>query len=114
MRALIEAKGLYSADAFRVFDADRTGTLSSSELAAALAWLGLHLPPAGIHELVRSIDTDHDGMVRLRVRVRVWVRVRNGAPRPRRHRLPSPHGAPAPRAPRAQQPERPHAEAHTP
>ena len=45
VRALIEAKGLYSADAFNVFDADRTGTISCSELAAALAWLGLQLPP---------------------------------------------------------------------
>ena len=37
VRALIEAKGLYSADAFNVFDADRTGTISCSELAGALA-----------------------------------------------------------------------------
>ena len=65
VRALIEAKGLYSADAFNVFDADRTGTISCSELAGALAWLGLQLPPVEIHELVRTIDTDHDGMVGL-------------------------------------------------
>ena len=65
VRALIEAKGLYSADAFNVFDADRTGTISCSELAGALAWLGLQLPPAEIHELVRAIDTDRDGMVGL-------------------------------------------------
>ena len=65
VRALIEAKGLYSADAFNVFDADRTGTISCSELAGALAWLGLQLPPVEIHELVRAIDTDHDGMVGL-------------------------------------------------
>ena len=65
VRALIEAKGLYSADAFNVFDADRTGTISCSELAGALAWLGLQLLPVEIHELVRAIDTDHDGMVGL-------------------------------------------------
>ena len=96
VRALIEAKGLYSADAFRVFDADRTGTLSSSELAGALAWLGLHLPPADIHELVRSIDTDHDGMVR---------RAPSGAASPRRIEPREPREPREPPSPTGQQPE---------
>ena len=54
VRSLVEYKGLYAADAFHVFDADSSGTLSSSELASAFEWLGLALPPAEIHELVRS------------------------------------------------------------
>jgi len=125
VRALIEAKGLYSADAFNVFDADRTGTISCSELAGALAWLGLQLPPVEIHELVRAIDTDHDGMVgldewcawlgddeeraaadparasavaqvRVRVSVRVRVRVTVRVPNPYPNPNPYPYPYPNP------------------
>ena len=66
IRALIAARGLGTLDAFRLFDSDHTGRLKCSEVYGALTWLGLDLRPEQVHDLVREIDSDHDGLVTLR------------------------------------------------
>ena len=55
-------------DAFRAFDANRNGTLGCSEMYGGLTWLGLEIVPEEIYELVKIIDSDHDGRVSLQVR----------------------------------------------
>jgi len=63
---LLDAKGLHVVDAFRAFNASRTGELTCGELWGGLEWLGMADLVAGqIHELVRLVDADADGFLSL-------------------------------------------------
>ncbi len=53
---------MFILDAFRAFDREH-GVLTSSRLYSVFAWLGLKMRPKQIHDLVRSIDSDHDGVI---------------------------------------------------
>jgi hypothetical protein len=50
-------------DAFRVFDSDRNGLLGCSELYGGLEWLGLHLTPSQVHDIVRRFDKAGTGFI---------------------------------------------------
>ena len=63
MHRRLRARGLYVQDAFRVFDHDGNGVLSCSEFFSACRWLGLKMLPADVHEIVRQIDEDGDGLI---------------------------------------------------
>ena len=65
VRYLMRAKGMFALDAFRAFDSGRKGVLGCSELYGGLEWLGLTITPNEIYDLVRAIDSDHDGQVSL-------------------------------------------------
>jgi hypothetical protein len=62
--SLLAVKGMFVLDAFRAFDGDRDGQLCCSELYGGLDWLGLtDLQPEQVHDLVRRIDSNGDGLV---------------------------------------------------
>eukprot|EP01052_Picozoa_sp_SAG31_P047575 SAG31_NODE_9580_length_1256_cov_1.287813_1_plen_195_part_10 len=63
IRSLIKAAGLFVEDAFRAFNAGMTGLLTCSELYSGVRWLGLDLDVHHIHDIVRAIDANHDGLV---------------------------------------------------
>lgn len=62
---LLASRGLRVADAFAAFDMNHDGALSPSEMYGGLTWLGLHLSPAEISNLIAAFDTDGDGAVSL-------------------------------------------------
>jgi len=62
----ISARGLHAIDAFRIFNVSRTGLMTCGELWGGLEWLGLsHLKSEHIHELMRLLDRDNDGLLAL-------------------------------------------------
>ena len=63
IRSSLIAKKMYLLDAFRAFDSDRNGLIGSSELYGGLEWLGLHLTPDEVHDMVREIDTENTGYI---------------------------------------------------
>ena len=63
VRVLLSQRGLGVFDAFRAFNASQNGLLSCSELYGALTWLGMRASPADVHEMVRHMDKDSDGLV---------------------------------------------------
>eukprot|EP00298_Acanthocystis_sp_HF-20_P012235 c19785_g1_i2.p1 GENE.c19785_g1_i2~~c19785_g1_i2.p1 ORF type:complete len:774 (-),score=356.75 c19785_g1_i2:62-2122(-) len=65
IQELIKTKGLKAHDAFRLFNADKSGLMTCSELYGGIEWLGLSVTPDHIYNLVRSVDTDHDGLLTL-------------------------------------------------
>ncbi|SPP75545.1 neo-calmodulin [Drosophila guanche] len=48
-------------DAFRVFDKENNGYITSAELKVVLTALGLKLPDDEIEEMIREYDIDQDG-----------------------------------------------------
>ena len=60
---LIRQKGMLTLDAFTAFNYNRNGVLTCSELNSGLWWLGLQLEVPQVHNIVRSIDRDNDGIV---------------------------------------------------
>ncbi|XP_017148841.2 neo-calmodulin [Drosophila miranda] len=48
-------------DAFRVFDKENNGYITSSELKVVLTALGMKLPDDEIEEMIREYDIDQDG-----------------------------------------------------
>jgi len=63
VRVLLRAKGMGMLDAFRAFDVSHHGMLTCSELFSGLQWLGLKMTSKQVHDLVRKIDSDNDGLV---------------------------------------------------
>ena len=63
IRSSLIAKKMYLLDAFRAFDSDRNGLIGSSELYGGLEWLGLHLTPDEVYDMVREIDTENTGYI---------------------------------------------------
>lgn len=56
IRTRMRVRGMRLLDAFRAFDSNRDGKLSSSELYGGLEWLGLKkLTPDDVHAIVRHI-----------------------------------------------------------
>jgi len=62
IRALLAARGLYTLDAFRAFNASQNGLLTCSELFGGLTWLGLSVGPPDVYEMMRHMDKDGDGL----------------------------------------------------
>ena len=54
---------MYAMDAFRAFDTDRNGLIGCTELYSGLEWLGLHLTPSQVQDVVREMDKTHKGFV---------------------------------------------------
>ena len=54
---------MFILDAFRAFNVSGTGQITCSELFSGCIWLGLELTAEGIHAIVRSIDSDNDGLI---------------------------------------------------
>ena len=63
IRTLIKRKGLFVVDAFRMFNRAGNGTLTCTEFYSGVCWLGLTLSVESIHSIVRSIDSDNDGLI---------------------------------------------------
>merc|ERR1711990_593199 len=63
VRNLMQSRGMYLLDAFRLFDYDKDESLSSQELYGGLTWLGLNMSAREIQDLVQSIDLDGDGRI---------------------------------------------------
>jgi len=63
VRNLMQSKGMYLLDAFRLFDYDKDDSLTSQELYGGLTWLGLNMSAREIQDLVQSIDLDGNGRI---------------------------------------------------
>ena len=63
IRTLIKKKGLFVKDAFRMFNVSESNRLNCSELCSGITWLGLKLTETQIHDIVRCIDKDNDGLL---------------------------------------------------
>lgn len=63
VRGLLMARGLSARDAFAIFDRNRSASLSCSDVASGLQWLGLRLSVPQIHDLVRAVDLGGEGEV---------------------------------------------------
>ncbi|KAH6616093.1 hypothetical protein B0J18DRAFT_372952, partial [Chaetomium sp. MPI-SDFR-AT-0129] len=50
-------------NAFRVFDKDNSGTISSDELRSVLKSLGENLTDAELEEMIQMADSDGDGTI---------------------------------------------------
>jgi hypothetical protein len=53
-------------DAFRRFNVSGTGRMNCTELFSGAQWLGLSLSVEQTHDMVRAVDSDHDGLLTLR------------------------------------------------
>ncbi len=62
VRKLLQAKRLAVRDAFIAFNSTNSGALSCSELFGGLTWLGMRITPAGVHDIMRIVDLDCDGL----------------------------------------------------
>ncbi len=62
VQKLLQAKRLAVRDAFIAFNSSNSGALSCSELFGGLTWLGMRIMPAGVHDIMRIIDLDCDGL----------------------------------------------------
>jgi Ca2+-binding EF-hand superfamily protein len=63
VRSLVKQKGLFIRDAFRLFNLSDTGMLTCTEFYSGLCWLGLSIDITQLHDIVRSVDSDDDGLV---------------------------------------------------
>ena len=63
IRTLIKQRGLFIVDAFKAFNKSSTGNLTCTEFSSAVAWLGYPLEPDAIHAIVRSVDSNNDGLL---------------------------------------------------
>eukprot|EP01050_Picozoa_sp_SAG11_P001056 SAG11_NODE_43_length_20795_cov_11.860456_4_plen_908_part_00 len=63
IRSLVKQKGLFVRDAFRAFNSSETGFLTCSEFYSGLCWLGLNISVPLCHDIIRSVDTDGDGLL---------------------------------------------------
>jgi len=63
IHALLKCSDMLPFDAFRVFDVNRDGLLSCSELLGGLTWLGLRLNAEDVYSIMRHIDTTGVGRV---------------------------------------------------
>jgi len=65
IRLHMRAQGLFVFDAFRAFNSSRTGLMTCSELFGGLTWLGLGVAftPDHVHELMRKLATEHEGLL---------------------------------------------------
>ena len=63
IRSLVKQKGMFVRDAFRAFNVSDTGVLTCSEFYSGLCWLGLNIDVPQLHDIVRSIDSDSDGLI---------------------------------------------------
>jgi hypothetical protein len=63
IQTLIRDKGMRARDAFFTFNASNTGVMTCTELNSGLHWLGVELTVDQLHALVRSVDSDHDGLI---------------------------------------------------
>lgn len=63
IRELLRARNVFAMDAFRAFDTDRNGLIGCTELYSGLEWLGLHLAPSQVQDVVREMDKTHKGFV---------------------------------------------------
>jgi Ca2+-binding EF-hand superfamily protein len=66
IREVISEKGILFYDAFRMFDYNRDGLLSASELYGSIEWLGFDLDPLDVIEFMRTNDIDKDGNLNYR------------------------------------------------
>ena len=60
---MLRARNVFAMDAFRAFDTDRNGLIGCTELYSGLEWLGLHLTPSQVQDVVREMDKTHKGFV---------------------------------------------------
>eukprot|EP00941_MAST-03F_sp_MAST-3F-sp1_P005039 g5039.t1 len=63
IREILLSRGLYVADAFKLFDTDVNGLLGCSEIFSGLEALGMFLTPDKIRTLVRRIDNQGTGFI---------------------------------------------------
>lgn len=63
VRTRMRVRGMRLLDAFRAFDSNKDGKLSSSELYGGLQWLGMKLKPDDVHAIVRHIDRSGTGAI---------------------------------------------------
>ena len=63
IRSMLMSKRMFLLDAFRAFDSDRNGLLGCSELYGGLEWLGIHLTPSQVQDVVRRFDTAGSGYI---------------------------------------------------
>jgi len=61
IRQAIKEQGFHLWDAFILFDTEKTGVLSGSELWGALEWLGINVNCEDLLELLQTYDIDNDG-----------------------------------------------------
>lgn len=50
-------------EAFRVFDRDRNGYITSEEFRYFMTHMGEQLTPEEVEEIIEAVDTDGDGQV---------------------------------------------------
>jgi hypothetical protein len=65
IKTLLAGHSLGVADAFAMFDQNRDGCLSAEELYEGLNFLGLHMTPAELRDLILLFDSDGNGSVSL-------------------------------------------------
>ena len=59
----LKIKSLGVHDVFHAFNGRRDGLMTCGELAAGLAWLGLPMAEPDLHNFVRGLDRDSDGLI---------------------------------------------------
>ena len=65
VHVLLSDRGTGVGDAFALFDLDYDGTLAPEEMYAGLVYLGLHMTPAELRDLIVLFDVDQNGLFSL-------------------------------------------------
>jgi hypothetical protein len=74
IKVLLSERGMGVGDAFALFDVDCDGTLAPEEMYDGLVYLGLHMTPAELRDLIVLFDVDRNGVISLdEFKAALWV-----------------------------------------
>lgn len=63
MTMVMQERGMFVFDAFRVFNSSHSGLITCSELYGALEWMNLKFTPAQVYDFVKRVAVDNEGLI---------------------------------------------------
>ena len=60
-------------NAFKLFDKDNSGTISTAEIKDVLNQVGLELKPEELNELIHALDKNKDGVIEFNGKIFYWI-----------------------------------------